>query len=690
MTLSKDVVEPKRSTVLQLTSKRVRMIFSVMASPNRVDILRILNSNGALTYSDLKAYAGFKSKKESGKFAYHLRKLLRQSLVSLNKSEKHYTLTNLGKFVLKLARQIEEKSLVESGKMYVRSSNESIEEFNPHRIVQSLVREGNIPLDLAQKITEETENKIYKYQIPYLTGSLIREIANFVLLEHGYEEYRNKMARLGTPVHDVEDSLSNIGSVKTGISDLLSQMGQKIFAEHLLTNTLPKDVADYHLAGDLHIANPGTWSLQPDTVFLSASQVMGDGIDLGGKHPAVPRLSVLKTADDMITALSVMLSLIPQEASREIVIEDMPEVFKNVKDATRMEQRITNMLTTASATFRTKKPTIVSFMLRLDQDAKIVAAILDAYCNYVRLTPIPTFGLIIDHGKASLSTVSDKLAQITALGGLVTISPTTISSRGIVNPSRTAHPSIKLESVSINLPRLAFESNKDETYFRAKLALLLNPILLSMDLRRRSMSDLTQRGLNPLLTKCSQYMQNQSISMLINLVGIHEAVFGILGYNRDRAGYRTLYKIIETVVEISKKKSRDMGAEIQICMAADEDTSRFVSMDGEKYGKNNLLEETSLYGQGITIPAESIPDLEPRSETVLHCNRLAKSLNGGLDIRLEIPEGATTSQIREIIDNAAKLLPSFTPALAIHVCGECGFKTSMSQQTCPQCKSPHI
>ena len=66
-----------RGGILQSTSKRVRMIFSVMASPNRIDILRILNSKGPLTYSELKSLAGFKSKKESGKFAYHLRKLLR-------------------------------------------------------------------------------------------------------------------------------------------------------------------------------------------------------------------------------------------------------------------------------------------------------------------------------------------------------------------------------------------------------------------------------------------------------------------------------------------------------------------------------------------------------------------------------------------------------------------------------------
>ena len=101
--------ESAGSKILQSTSKRVRMIFSVMASPNRIDILRILNSKGPLTYSELKSLAGFKSKKESGKFAYHLRKLLRQSLVALNKSERRYTITNLGKLVLSLARQIEER-----------------------------------------------------------------------------------------------------------------------------------------------------------------------------------------------------------------------------------------------------------------------------------------------------------------------------------------------------------------------------------------------------------------------------------------------------------------------------------------------------------------------------------------------------------------------------------------------------
>jgi DNA-binding transcriptional ArsR family regulator len=236
--------EIKRDGVLESASKRVRMIFSVMASPNRIDILRILNSKGPLTYSELKSLAGFKSKKESGKFAYHLRKLLRQSLVALNKAERRYTITNLGKLVLSLARQIEERSIIESGKMYVRTTRHSIEEFNSHKIIQSLVREANMPLEQANKITEEVENKIYKFQTSYLTSSLIRETVNSVLIEHGHEEYRNKLARFGLPASDIVEMLNNIDTVKNGVDSIMLKASQSVFSEHLMLNILPKDIAD--------------------------------------------------------------------------------------------------------------------------------------------------------------------------------------------------------------------------------------------------------------------------------------------------------------------------------------------------------------------------------------------------------------------------------------------------------------
>ena len=435
MDLSEELEEPKKGSILQSTSKRVRMIFSVMASPNRIDILRILNSKGPLTYSELKSLAGFKSKKESGKFAYHLRKLLRQSLVALNKSERRYTITNLGKLVLSLARQIEERSIIESGKMYVRTSHESIEEFNSHKIIQSLVREGSLPLELAQKITEEVENRIYKYQTTYLTGSLIREMVNSVLLEHGHEEYRNKLARLGLPVYDIQEMLSNLDNVGNGADGLLFNTGQRVFAEHLLTNVLPKDVADSHLSGDLHITNPGIWSMIPDTIFVNIKELIEDGIILGGKYLDVSRVPSSKSLDDITSSLSVIISLLSKEASQEIVLDGLVSLFsKHSKNVDELEQKITNAFATASTTsnYNTTN-TNISIRLALGSDTKIINAIINAYQNYAKITPIPKIGLIIDYSKGKITDVSAQAAEIISIGGKITFAKDQISSYGITN-----------------------------------------------------------------------------------------------------------------------------------------------------------------------------------------------------------------------------------------------------------------
>jgi len=691
-----DDSDPKRGGILQSTSKRVRMIFSVMASPNRIDILRILNSKGPLTYSELKSLAGFKSKKESGKFAYHLRKLLRQSLVALNKSERRYTITNLGKLVLSLARQIEERSIIESGKMYVRTSSESIEEFNSHKIIQSLVREGSLPLELAQKITEEVENRIYKYQTTYLTGALIREMVNSVLLEHGHEEYRNKLARLGMPVYDVQEMISNLDDVDNGTEGLLFNAGQKVFAEHLLTNVLPKDVADSHLSGDLHVSNPGIWSMIPDTIFVNIKELIEDGVDLGGKYLDVSRMSTSKQLDEITSSLSVVIALLSKEASQEIVLDGLVPLFtKHSKSITELEQKLTDAFATSSTTSKyNKNSTNISIRLQLGTDTKIINAIINAYKNYTKITPIPKIGLIIDTDKGKITDVSQAAAEILSLGGKVMFAKGQTSSHGITNGStKTSGPlSITLQSVSINLPRLAFESNKDETYFRARLALLMKPALVSMALRKKSISDLTRRGLNPILAKNTQYMQRNSVFLVVNLVGLKEAVFNILGFQNNKEGRDILYKVIETAVDVSAKKGKELGDTVTISMTETEGSARFATLDGEKYGKNSSLNsmDTDFYSQGIVVNASEVSNYTAKSEPISECNKFSKLLNGGLLVTLQIDKNAKVDDIKKSIEKTSELTPSFKPVRPTSICGECGFKDEPFDDKCPKCKSPYV
>ena len=681
--------------LLQSTSKRVRMIFSVMASPNRIDILRILNSKGPLTYSELKSLAGFKSKKESGKFAYHLRKLLRQSLVALNKSERRYTITNLGKLVLSLARQIEERSIIESGKMYVRTSHDSIEEFNSHKIIQSLVREGSLPLELSQKITEEVENRIYKFQTTYLTGSLIREMVNNVLLEHSYEEYRNKLARLGMPVFDVQEMFTNVEDIQNGAEDLLFKTGQNVLTEYLLTNALPKDIADSHLSGDLHITNPGMWSLVPDIVFLNLKELTEDGLQLGGNSPSVSRILQPKTLDDLTLLLSMVLPLISKEASEEIVIDELPSVIaKTSKNLAEIEKKLFDVFRLSSTSISySKSPTLISFRLSLSTDQKIVKSILSAYKSYVEITPLPKIGIVIDYEKGKISDVSDILSTIISLGGSVICSKVSCTTNAIQKyGEKNIGTSIRLGSLTINLPRLAFESNKDETYFRARLALLIKPAIDSMIIRKKDISDLTRRGINPLLSSNTQFMQKNSFSLNINLVGLKEAVFSILGHKDDKEGREVLYKVIQTAVDVSTKKGKESGISVTVAMVDTDGISRFATLDSEKYGKNSVQDSTSsgLYSQGESIDATKLGELTAKSEIIGEIDNISKMLTGGLLLKINFENNSKSAEIKSIIEKAALLTSSFKPIIHVPVCGNCSYKREKLVDKCPNCKSQFI
>ncbi len=83
------------------------------------------------------------------------------------------------------------------------------EGFNRKRIVDSLVRETNIPRSVAEKIAKEVEDRIRSSNFTFLTSSLIREMVLIKLLEYGKEDAYRRYARLGIPVYDLSTMEGN-------------------------------------------------------------------------------------------------------------------------------------------------------------------------------------------------------------------------------------------------------------------------------------------------------------------------------------------------------------------------------------------------------------------------------------------------------------------------------------------------
>ena len=677
--------DSKKGGLLESASRRVRMIFSVMASPNRIDILRILNAKGPLTYSELKALAGFKSKKESGKFAYHLRKLLRQLLVALNKTERRYTITNLGKLVLSLARQIEERSIIESGKMYVRTNKQTIEEFNSHKIIQSLVREANLPLEQAHKITEEVENKIYRFQTTYLTSSLIRETVNSILIEHGHEEYRNKLARLGLPSSDIAQILSQEEPARNGIERVMTRAAGSVFSEYLLFNMLPKDIADIHLAGEINISNTSVWGLLPDTLFIDLSE-LEEGLDLKGKFLNMTRIPPIKSSDDAVTTLPALVSLLSREASTEVVLEGyVSALINNLHDPEDIASRFARaLLASSGAPSYSGGLPITTLVVPTDSlDGHHLNALLDGYRRYVNNTPIPRLGL------ALTGRMKDSLDHITAAvrsGGMISISNNKVrASSGIKKAEVKASSGMSFHLLSINLPRLAYESNRDETYFRAKLALMIKPSLTAMSLRKKIIVDYVKRGMLPAFASASQLMEMSTASIAVNLTGTRESVYNILGESSDEV----LQKVLKTAAEVTAGQGKLLGEDgAGIAMVSDDSGSRFATLDSEKYGKISLLQSqnTASYSQGMTLHGRDI--LNDGGASIQECLAIDRLLNGGFAASLDLTN-LSPGEMESAIESAVQELPFLRLSIAFTVCTTCGQRSKGDLGVCEYCRSPH-
>jgi ribonucleoside-triphosphate reductase (formate) len=690
--------ENKRYGILESASKRVRMIFSVMASPNRIDILRILNSKGPLTYSELKSLAGFKSKKESGKFAYHLRKLLRQSLVALNKGERRYTITNLGKLVLSLARQIEERSIVESGKMYVRTSHNSIEEFNSHKIIQSIVREAGMPLEQAQKITEEVENKIYKFQAAYLTSSLVRETVNSVLIEHGYEEYRSRMSRLGMPSSDVLDLINNAEGITNGIEGIINNASMSVFSEHLLLNSLPKDISDMHLAGELNISNPGVWGIVPDVAFLNINKFSEGLQNLNGKFFNISRIR-FDEKSKFAAALQLLLALMSREASSEVVLEGITDFLLNdTLDRDEIASSFAQSLisSSASASYSEGLPSFTILLPASTLDKKTLQALFEGYTRYTDLTPLPRVGLALNYSKDSntLEEDSQTISSVVRSGGKIAIMQNGKRTSNGIRKSLDGKDTwsvASLQSMSINLPRLAYQSNKDETYFRAKLALAIKPALEAMYIRKKNILNAIRKGLCPVMGSAN-FENFGTTNIILNLTGLKESVYDILGYNHNSAGDDVLRKVLKTSGDVALDHGRQMGNEsVGISMINDDSGTRFSTLDSEKYGKTLLStgpESTEHYSQGITVNSKEL--LSQPQKILEECVSIDSLLRGGLSTSIDLTDITSQDEFSKAI-GVSSGLTFFRPFVRTQICRGCSRRYVGSDvKKCETCGSVYL
>ncbi|MFC1560182.1 anaerobic ribonucleoside-triphosphate reductase [Candidatus Margulisiibacteriota bacterium] len=145
--------------------------------------------------------------------------------------------------------------------MFVRTSSDDIVRWDRKKIVAALIKETGVKKEIASAIAIEVEKQTKTLGIESITAPLIRELVDVKLLEYGLEDARRKHTRLGVPVYDVrkiifhknkENSNTPHNPVATNLT-----LAENIKKEFALLQVFSLEIADAHMMGDIHIHDLG-------------------------------------------------------------------------------------------------------------------------------------------------------------------------------------------------------------------------------------------------------------------------------------------------------------------------------------------------------------------------------------------------------------------------------------------------
>ncbi len=546
-------------------------ILKAVSSPIRLKILDFLMNRGPLSYTEIMNLLKLKPSRDAGRFAYHLKTLLKMDLIEPDIEKKKYRLTSLGRRLVEVAEEIQE-SAYERKKMLVRTSRLSLEYFERNKIAESLIREAGVPADLAQSIARETERRLQKLRTKYLTAPLIREFV--ILIERGLEEYRHKLTRLGLPVYDVNLLIDSMSRSLKDVESVHKAAGDAVLEEYALLNILPRDIADAHISGSIHIDNLGSWVLKPNAAMHDLRCFFEDGLSGGLRILKISR----SPPNNLESALSMSLEIL-KLSSREIVKEQSLDYFNvflapfisgmnqvEIEEALRrflievnhlVPERVSIGIELYPPKFISKEPAvgpqgrtagsyedyfeesmllaslIVKVMLSLGErpifnPSLIIKLRKEALRNEFDQLLIDVHRLVVEKGTpyfANLLPESQREASYTS-SGLRFASDWTGDWE--LDTLRTG----SMDSILINLPRAYYDSGGNLNRFFRLLRERLEMVTRALEIKYLTLKQRIREGLLPFLTheeNGDPYYRLENASRLVGFVGLNEAVRSISG-----------------------------------------------------------------------------------------------------------------------------------------------------------------
>jgi ribonucleoside-triphosphate reductase (formate) len=711
-------------------------VLKAVSSTLRLQILNLVFDKGELSYTELMSSLKLNPSRDAGRFAYHLKFLLKANLLEADAETKKYVLTDLGKMVIDVADRVEKKAVKPRG-MLVRTSHFTLEEFDVNKIANSLIKEAKVPPEIAKKASKEAEKRLRKSKTKYLTAPLVREVVNAILVEKGFEDYRHKLTRLGMPVYEVASLLEAKDHIQDSTA-VLSKAGKTVISEYTLLNIFPRDVADAHVSGDIHVNNLGTWILKPSEVMHDLRFFFQNGIRHDPHHLSI------EPPKSFEAALSIASNVI-LHASREtdetqthnyfnIFLAPFVKGFdiEVIKQSLRLFILNLNQHTAVTLGVDLLTPKFLAVKVAIGPQGKIcgkygdfaeeimlvASLILEVIAEESNQKPLLNPKIVL---KISKETLENEKAR-----AIILKAHNLVAAKGIMyfasavqkgeNNAVFSASGCKLEAdlsgdwetdtlrtgclgmVTINLPRIVHESEKDHTRFFKILKERCEMAARALRIKNRELKYYGKNVL-PFLTQRSNgdtYFRLENCSSIINIAGFTESVEAFCETSID---YEQSSKFAEDIIKMLStfrtKFSRKLGKRLFLASLFNFEASvRLAQLDVEKYGvakvKFSGLRENPFYSTSrrLTLQEGDFPIVSSES---LEIERELVGLNAGGSLTIielgtheYVPE-ALMKLTEHLVKNS--YLEFFTYNRILTYCDNCKKSWFGVFHKCPSCES---
>ena len=711
-------------------------VLKAVSSSLRLQILNLFFDKGALSYTELMNSLKMNPSRDAGKFAYHLKFLLKADLVEADAEAKKYFLTELGKMIIDVADRVEKKA-VKPRRMLVRTHS-TLEEFDANKIANSLIKEAKMPPDLAQQAAKEAEKILLKSKTKYLTAPLVREVVNAILIEKGLEDYRHKLTRLGMPVHEVTALIEAKENIQ-GSASILTKAGKNVFSEYTILNVFPRDIADAHVSGAIHVNCLGTWLLKPNEVLHDLRFFFQNGLQTANQfqHSGRP-------PQNFLSALSTVLNVLVQADSEinEMQTCDYFNVFlapfakgieaSKLKEYLRLFILNVNQHAEAALGLDLTIPKFVASKQAIGpqgktnekygdfaEESRLIAQLaLEVFAEEsspkplfnpklilkinpetltdenAKTTLLKAHGIAAEKGALYFANMSQKEGKQAVFSGTGCKFETELTGDWETDTLRTGC----IGAVTVNLPRIAQESDRERNKFLDILKERCELAARALEIKQRA---LKQHGRNslPFLSQSANgdtYFRLENCSSIINLAGLRESVESFCQKNltsEESTGFAE--EIAQTLLSFKGKTGRKHGKRLfPAILRSKEASERLAQLDIEKYGlakvKFSGTRDKPFYSTTNRLRLQRGNILTVSPET-LNTEEKLKGLGSGANlsiIELEDPE----YKPEELMNLTTQLIEQQAVEFFIYnrimtYCSNCTKSWLGSFHKCPSCGS---